>query len=229
MMQFSGTSDFRGPLAIIMPAFNEAQTVGVVVKNAAKHGIVIVVDDGSTDCTAEVAEASGAFVVSHPANRGYDGALQTGLEAALKLGCLFAIVMDADGQHDSLYIEEFYRELVSGADLVVGERDKTQRWSEAVFGAIARLSWGLKDPLCGMKGYRLDKITSKTHFNTYRSVGTELAIILSIQGAVIAQPQVKVKKRLGKSRFGQGYKANIEIIRALCGGLKRSAKMRRTA
>lgn len=90
----------------IVPALDAARTVGSVVSgllerwNGALAGpAVIVVDDGSTDSTSQVAMSAGARVVRHERNRGKGAALRTGLEEARTLGAVTAVTVDADGQH----------------------------------------------------------------------------------------------------------------------------------
>ncbi len=206
-------------LAAVIPAFNEARTIEAVVLQVRQRAIAIVVDDGSTDDTAALAQAAGAYVVSHPSNRGYDCALETGLRTALELGCNFAVTMDADGQHDPSLLDRFHAELEAGAELVVGQRDSTQRWSETLFCFVGRLAWGLNDPLCGMKGYRLHSLPRVEHINTYASIGTELAVRLVKAGVIARQLPVKTRQREGTSRFGQGFKPNLKISKALWMGI----------
>lgn len=95
-----------GFVAIVIPAFNEAQTIDAVTRDAVAAatalpvpGLVIVVDDGSADDTAQRAEAAGAQVVRHPVNRGKAAALMTGFAEAARLGARGVITLDADGQH----------------------------------------------------------------------------------------------------------------------------------
>jgi len=203
----------------VIPAFNEARTIKAVVLQVRQRAIAIVVDDGSTDDTAALAQAAGAYVVSHPLNRGYDCALETGLRTALELGCTFAVTMDADGQHDPTLLDRFHAELEAGADLVVGQRDRTQRWSETLFCFIGRLAWGLNDPLCGMKGYSMRNLARMEHINTYASIGTELAVRLVKAGVAAQQLPVKTRPREGISRFGQGFTPNLKISKALWMGI----------
>jgi polyprenyl-phospho-N-acetylgalactosaminyl synthase len=85
---------------IIIAAYNEARMIGSVVADLREAGYpVIVVDDGSSDTTAKVAETAGATVVRHPINLGQGAALQTGLQFALELGARVVVTFDADGQH----------------------------------------------------------------------------------------------------------------------------------
>ena len=213
-------------LAAVIPALNEARSIEAVVREVSQRALAIVVDDGSIDDTAALARVAGAHVVSHPVNRGYDAALETGLRTARALGCTYAVTMDADGQHDPTLLDRFSAELEAGADLVVGHRDSTQRWSEALFCVVGRAVWGLHDPLCGMKGYRLARLAGIEDLNTYASIGTELAIRLIKKGVTIQQPTVKTRPREGNSRFGGGLKANLRISKALWIGLMRASALR---
>ena len=86
----------------ILPGYNEAETIESVIRSVRLHAPafdVLVVDDGSTDQTGEVAEAAGATVLRHPFNLGIGGAVQSGFVFALERGYDYAIQVDADGQH----------------------------------------------------------------------------------------------------------------------------------
>ena len=85
---------------VVMAAYNEAKVIADVVADAKSFGhCAVVVDDGSTDGTAEVAAGAGATVISHPINLGQGAALQTGLDFALAQGAEIIVTFDADGQH----------------------------------------------------------------------------------------------------------------------------------
>src|SRR3989338_901975 len=87
-------------IVAVIPAFNEATRIASVVNDARKHvDRVIVVDDGSTDGTADAARAVGALVVRHPENSGAGAATMTGIEAARALGATVVVTLDADEQH----------------------------------------------------------------------------------------------------------------------------------
>ncbi len=209
----------RVRLAAVIPALNEANSIESVVRQLSQRSIVIVVDDGSTDDTAALARSAGGHVISHQINLGYDAALETGLRTAIELGCTFAVTMDADGQHDPSLIEVFRDVLEDGATLVIGHRDTTQRWSETLFCLIGRAVWGVNDPLCGMKGYRLSILNNVKSLNTYPSVGTELSLRLIEFGVRATQVKIKTRKRDDISRFGGGFNANMRICKALWIGL----------
>src|SRR5438105_3764185 len=97
-------------VAVVLPAHNEAAVIGSVlaripVRIESFDVIPIVVDDGSTDSTADVASRQGAYVVRHLTNLGVGAATVTGLRAARSLDPDVIVTMDADGQHDPLEIE----------------------------------------------------------------------------------------------------------------------------
>lgn len=127
-------TDIQGPgpsgsLTLIIPAYNEEAALATVMKEtvsfcAAKGFDLVVVNDGSTDGTSRVLEPYASHpnvtVISHKVNRGYGGAVKTGVGAA---STKYVITMDADGQHDLRDVEALHREILStGADMIVGSR-----------------------------------------------------------------------------------------------------------
>ncbi|MDI6820378.1 MAG: glycosyltransferase family 2 protein [Candidatus Hodarchaeaceae archaeon] len=108
---------------IVMPAHNEERTIGGVLDSLRTEGWanVIVVDDGSTDRTVEIARSKGALVISHPKNMGLGAALRTGLGAARERGADRAVTFDADGQHDPKAVQRLL-EALDGGDVAIGVR-----------------------------------------------------------------------------------------------------------
>ncbi len=113
------------PTLVIVPAFNEEQALGAVLDalTALPADLdVLVVDDGSTDSTATVAEAAGVRVLRLPFNLGIGGALRCGFRYAVEHRYERAVQFDADGQHDAAEIPLLLAGLEGGADLVLGSR-----------------------------------------------------------------------------------------------------------
>lgn len=143
-------------ISIILPAKNESAAIGATVAGIRQHypyAEVIVVNDGSTDNTAEVSEAAGAKVVHHPYSKGNGAAIKTGARAASGEIIVF---MDADGQHDPADIARLLQLLEQGHDMVVGAR---QKGSQASLGR--GLANGFYNKLASwMTGHRVEDLTS---------------------------------------------------------------------
>ncbi|MDA9641686.1 glycosyltransferase family 2 protein [Alphaproteobacteria bacterium] len=195
--------------------FNEALTIKTVVSKLLKIGPVIVVDDASSDGSGEIARKAGAILLSNGSNKGYDKSLKIGIQEANRLGYLFVVTSDGDGQIPSNEVNKAAEFLFSGADLVVGIREHKQRFAEVLFGIFAKFLWQVPDPLCGLKGYRLSCLQKNKRFGNYDSVGTELAIKMLKNGANVINFPIKILPRNDKPRFGNGLAANIKILVAL--------------
>ncbi len=205
----------RSRVGIVIPALNESATIKSIVESASFYGVPIVVDDGSTDNTAEVSLQAGAVVVVHKKNQGYDAALNSGFSKAAALGAQVIITIDADGQHDPSLIQKFINAIDAGADIVVGVRSRRQRIAEHLFACYTTLRFGLKDPLCGMKAYRTVVHKALGHFDSYGSIGTELMIYGAMNGYRVEQIGFEVHERSGQSRFGRMLSGNYKIVRAM--------------
>jgi len=113
-------------LLVVVPAYNEADSIGGVisrVRTSVPEADVLVIDDGSTDATAAIAQEAGAFVVSLPHNLGIGSAVQTGYIFAVEMAYDIAVQVDGDGQHNPAEIPEIVAPVLAGqADVVIGSR-----------------------------------------------------------------------------------------------------------
>ncbi len=138
---------------VVIPAFNEEQDLGGVIRQIKELNEfdVLVVNDGSTDRTAEVACDAQATVLNLSQQLGAWGALQTGLRYALRNGYKYVLTMDADGQHEAVWIWEMFQPVISGdADVSIGSC--VRRGSRA-----RKLAWVL---LKAASGLTMQDITS---------------------------------------------------------------------
>ena len=108
----------------VIPCFNEEATIGSVVLKAKRYvDTVVVIDDGSIDKTAKIAEYAGATVLRHEKNKGYGAALKSGFEYARENNFDVMTILDGDGQHDADQIQTVMRPVSEGkADICVGSR-----------------------------------------------------------------------------------------------------------
>ncbi len=153
-------------IAVVIPAYNAGAKLELVLSKTLTiipKSQVIVVNDGSTDGTDEVAAKSGVQLIQHGRNRGKGAALKSGFERALATPEIQAVVtMDADGQHDSAHLREFIRAFrQTPVDLIIGCRQL--RWppmpvfrvmSNRITSALVSRRLGIKIP-DSQSGYRL--------------------------------------------------------------------------
>ena len=144
----------RPRVVAVIPAHNEERFIGSVVLRARTHAdVVVVVDDVSTDASAQIAEAAGAVVVRHERNKGKGIALNTGFRKARELDADALVLLDADGQHVPEEVPVLLAPILAGeADLVIGSRYLNgpdsrvpghRVWGHRVFNLLTRASSGV--------------------------------------------------------------------------------------
>ncbi|MBM4394596.1 MAG: glycosyltransferase family 2 protein [Deltaproteobacteria bacterium] len=147
---------------VIVPAHNEAGTIGDVVRGASAHPVdVLVVDDGSTDDTAARARAAGAEVLSLHPNRGKGEALRAGFGVASNRAYARVVTLDADMEHDPAEIPRFLAALDAGLDVVAGEREVYRSGGRRLSNRFATFWYRQVDPritdtICGFRGFRTE-------------------------------------------------------------------------
>jgi len=159
------TSNKRQRIRVLagIPAYNEAGYVGSIVLQARQYvDEVIVVDDGSTDNTANIAELAGATVIRHNQNRGYGATVRSILAEAKKKKPDVLVLLDADSQHNPNEIPALIKPVSEGFDLVIGSREaqkaKTpiyRRIGQKVILRSTRLASkaNISDSECGFRAF----------------------------------------------------------------------------
>ncbi|MET0795106.1 MAG: glycosyltransferase family 2 protein [Polyangiaceae bacterium] len=158
-------------VGFVIPAYQAAASVAAVVQGLfaelgaeARDALVLVVDDGSTDGTAEAARAAGARVLRHLSNQGKGCALRTGFQALYDAGAEAAVCVDADGQHPPQEAVRLARHAAARAALVLGVRDlvaagapRANIFSNRFSNRFLSFSLGrlLSDTQCGLRRYPL--------------------------------------------------------------------------
>jgi glycosyltransferase involved in cell wall biosynthesis len=210
-------------LSVFLPCHNEAANVERVARgfleqlpHFADRFEVIIVDDGSGDATGEIADRLAASdnrvkVVHHPVNRGYGGAVISGLRAAT---LPFVLLADGDGQFDPSDIG-LLAPLAATHDLIVGRRTRRadnllRRLNGRAWTGLVRLLFGLKihDIDCGFKLFRRELLDGVVLRANGAMISTELMARLAARRARICEVSVKHFPRLAGEQSG----ANLKVI-----------------
>ena len=223
-------------IIITIPAYNEEETIGTVIQeikqvmNGLQHNYeIIVVNDGSTDNTEEIAKKAGAIVYSHPYNYGLAETFRTEVEKVLEQNADVIVHIDADGQYRPEEIPKLIEPVKKGeADLVLGSRFMgtieempiAKRWGNIAFSKIVSQISGIKitDAQTGFRAFTREfaekvKITS-THTYTQEMVLRAVREKFKVKEV----PVYFAKREKGKSRlilnpFEYAIKAWINIFR----------------
>jgi glycosyltransferase involved in cell wall biosynthesis len=220
---------------VIIPAFNEAGAIGAVVSQCLERAPefdVLVIDDGSSDATAEIAAQCGATVLSHPFNMNYGAALQTGYRYAARHAYAVAVQLDADGQHDPGDAPRLAGPILAGrADVVLGSRFSENseydmpllrrigsRWFRFLVRAITGLS--VSDPTTGLQGLsrRVLMLYSSDVF-PIDYPDADMLVLLRRNGFRIEEVPVQMKPRADSRSMHAGlgvlyyvYKMSLSIL-----------------
>lgn len=195
--------------SVIIPAFNEEAGIGPLLDKIISSGLnlkyeIIVVDDGSSDNTANIIAGYPVRLLKHGTNKGYGAALKTGIR---KAKCDKVIMLDSDGQHDPGYVDTIY-ELLADSDMVIGERDsqshqvgsrKGGKWVIRKTGEML-VDQKLPDYNSGMRGFQRDLILNLIHLmpNGF-SFSTTSTLAFLKEGYSIATFPINVVERVGRS------------------------------
>jgi len=203
-----------------LPVYNEAAHLEAVLAQVREYSPdVLVVNDGSTDGTAEklaALEGPGLKVLTHPVNRGYGAALFTAFDYALREGYDLIVTIDCDGQHEPqripLFVEAAKR---SEADVISGSRylkvfegdtpppEERRRINSLITAEInRRLGWNLTDAFCGFKAYRVPLLAKLDVRETGYAMPLELWVQLASVGSVVEELPVPLIYLDEKRTFG---------------------------
>jgi len=199
----------------IVPAYNESASITRVVTELAEHAPdfdVVVIDDGSTDDTAERARAAGAQVVRHPFNLGIGGAVQSGYLYASERGYDLAVQVDGDGQHDPRFLGDMRDHLAAHPelDMVTGSRflaadgdgfrsSAPRRLGIRIFSAVLSRVVGQRvtDPTSGLRmcGRRGIDLFARDYPHDYPEV--EAVLLMHAHALESVELPVRMRERAG--------------------------------
>lgn len=217
---------------MIVPAWNEREALPGVLAELARElpeADVLVVSDGSTDGTADVARAAGtAMVLDLPLNLGVGGAMRAGYRFAAREGYGAAVQVDADGQHDPADVRRVVEALGDGADVVIGARFAgvgsydvrgPRRWAMTVLsGALSRIAGTrLTDTTSGFRASnrRAIRLFANEYPAEYLGDTVESLVIACRSGLTVRQVGVQMRPRAGGTPSHNPAKAAVFLGRAV--------------
>lgn len=217
---------------VIIPALNEEAALPSVVRDLLTHVPdcdLLVIDDGSTDSTAECAREAGAKVVSLPFNMGVGTALRTGFRYAARHGYERVVQTDADGQHDAAQIAKLVDELDAGADLVIGSRfltndghyavDATRGFAMRVLRIAIRILIGrrIADTTSGFRGFSRPLIETFSHSypREFLSDTVEVLLMAGYGGHRIVEVPVTMRHRIAGEPSHRSIRLAYHYLRVL--------------
>jgi glycosyltransferase involved in cell wall biosynthesis len=215
---------------IVMPAFNESESVAAAVGEvlaALPDAGCLVVDDGSSDATAEIARAAGARVARLPYNLGVGGAMRLGFKYAIANGYDAVVQVDSDGQHDPREVPKLLARLAD-ADIVIGARfagegsyeaGGPRRWAMKLLSfALSRTAkTQLTDTTSGFKasGPRAVRLFAEHYPAEYLGDTIEALVIALRSGCTVTQVPVSMRTRMGGQPSHNPFRSAVYLLRAL--------------
>lgn len=235
----------KSKIVVAIPAYNEQQFIGEVVSRASIYvDEVIVVDDGSTDRTAEIAGAAGATVIRHEDNRGYGEGIKSCFEVARENGVDVLVILDGDGQHNPDEIPQILAPILKNeAGLVIGSRflsdhSSIPRYRKFGIGVITFLyNFGSKvkvsDAQSGFRAYNKKVLHALTLTEKGMGVSVEVLIIARRRGFQIKEFPItcvyhKTSSTLNPVRHGLGVALTVVRLRLKNEWLKRNERSKQT-
>jgi glycosyltransferase involved in cell wall biosynthesis len=212
----------------LIPAWNEAARVGLVVRQLLPFMPVLVVDDGSQDATASVAQDAGATVIRHRMNMGKGVALREGFKHGMEAGYDAILTLDADGQHNPAEAPKFMDALAEGAgDLIIGRRDFSRmplHRGIANRAGSAMLSWALGEKIYdNQSGYRLHARGLLECLDLTRpgfDMEVEIVIQAVVRGMRIGWVDIQTIYGIGKRSYFHPLRDSIKFISMLLYGFR---------
>jgi glycosyltransferase involved in cell wall biosynthesis len=234
------------PVAVVVPAYNEAPTVAAVVAEipgvvAGLAAEVIVVVDGAADGTAAQAAAAGALVCDVPVNRGQGAALRLGYWLARTRGARVIVTIDADGQYDPADLTRVVEPILADqVDFVSGSRrlgtelttDRVRHLGVIVFGGLISVLIGqrITDPACGLRAMR-SELTATVVLEQPQYQASELMISAALHGYRLAEVPSTMRDRATHAtgtKKGGNFGYGMRFARAAIHTWRRDRRAART-
>jgi len=212
---------------VIIPAYNEENIIGEVLQELFKRGLkLVIIDDGSTDRTYEIAQAilkynpGRGYLYHHPINRGLGATLKTGIEACLARGADIMVTFDADGQHNPDDILPVCQPIIKGqADVVIGVRNfndmpEVKKVSNQLMNLITWMFYGshVQDSQSGLRAFNRKAAIALDVVS--REYGISSEIIREIKHKELKMEEVPIETIYTEYALAKGtnLKVGIKIL-----------------
>jgi glycosyltransferase involved in cell wall biosynthesis len=221
-------------ICVVMPAYNEEKLIeGVFDRMPDNVDTIVVVNDGSTDKTPNIAQAKGALVVTHNVHRGVGAAFHTGVDKALELNADVMVTIDADGQFDPRDINRLIDPIIDGkADFVTASRfiekkfvpkmSRTKYWGNIAMSRLISFLIGQRffDVSCGFRAYSKEALLRLNLFGEF-TYTQETFMDLAFKNITIQEVPILVQgergygpSKVAKNLFRYAYRTSKIILRA---------------
>ena len=213
-------------ITALLPAYNEEISIGSMVIGAKKYvNNIIVIDDGSSDNTAEIAYLAGAEVIKHPYNQGKGSALKTGFKAAINSDII--VTIDSDGQHNPRDIKKLVEPIQNGeADIVNGSRylngkksdtPSYRRVGQTVLDRATKIGSGLEltDSQSGFRAFAIHTVPIFRFSSSNFGIESEMLIDAANAGLRIKEVEIGVRYDVNNSTKGplsHGFEVLMRLI-----------------
>ncbi len=220
----------RRTVSLIIPAFNEGKSISGVIKEVKSFfpdWSIVVINDGSTDDTAEQAASAGAVVIDLPFNLGVGGAVQTGLKYAVGKKFDYILRCDGDGQHSAEALKKIFIRLAGGdCDFVIGSRFLNKKGYQSSFSRRLGIAFlnrilsflcrqRISDSTSGLNGFSRRAAVFLSRYYPAEFPEPETIFLLKKNNYKIVEVEVEMRERTEGKSFLSGWIPFVYIFKVL--------------
>ena len=208
----------KDKIIIVVPCFNEGNTIYKIYKSASRYGKVLIIDDCSSDNTKNILNKKKIKFLKNNKNVGYEASIIKGIKYVLKnfKYVKYVATIDADGELLPKFIPILSKNLIKAdLDIIIGSRNKMNRFSEALLKFIFNLKFKINDPISGLKIYKISVLRKIINQISNKLFLVDIIVISYYYKFKIKSFKIKVNKRKERARVGGNFLTNIKILKII--------------
>jgi len=208
----------KNKIKILIPSHNEIKTLKKICLGIRGLNFdLLVVDDNSDDGTSTWLKKNSFNFIRNNKNIGYERSIIVGIKHLLKKKATeYIVTFDADGEHQIKDIKKITKVLKSNkVDIIIGNRDRLNRWTEYLLSFLFSVRFGIKDPLSGLKVYSANKLRLLQHKIKNNYFMVDLIILFKKKNFSSKNITINVKKRKDKPRVKNNLLVNLKILKLI--------------